>query len=46
MSKLWRNGNCFGAEKICEDFRFTPMFSRKKTGNWPEVGDATYFRRK
>lgn len=42
----YRNGNCFGADKICEDFRFAPTFSRKETENWPEVGDATYFRRK
>lgn len=42
----YRNGNCFGADKICEDFRFAPTFSRKETENWPEVGDATYLRRK
>lgn len=42
----YRNGNCFGADKICEDFRFAPTFSRKETENWPEVGDATYVRRK
>lgn len=42
----YRNGNCFGADKICEDFRFAPTFSRKETENWPEVGDATFFRRK
>ncbi len=42
----YRNGNCFTANKICEDFRYAPTFTRKETENWPKEGDASYFRRK
>ena len=41
----YRNGNCFGADKVCEDFRFAPTFSSKETENWPTEGTASYLRR-
>ena len=42
----YRNGNCFGANAICEDFRFAYTYSAKEVENWPTEGAATYFRRK
>lgn len=41
----YRNGNCFGAQNICEDFRFSPTFSAEETKNWPTEGEASYLRR-
>lgn len=42
----FRNSNCFGNDKICEDFRYAYTFSKKETENWPTIGDATYLRLK
>lgn len=40
-----KNGNCFGRNVICEDFRFSPTISKKEMANWPKYGDVTAFKK-
>ena len=40
-----KNGNCFGQDEICEDFRFAPTISAKERANWPQYGDVTALKK-
>ncbi|MBD5086303.1 MAG: hypothetical protein HDT32_02960 [Clostridiales bacterium] len=39
-----RNGNCFGENKTCIDFKYAPTVSQETMDNWPKTGDATFMR--
>lgn len=40
----YRKEECFGKNKICDDFKYAPLMDDEKRRNWPRYGDATYFR--
>ena len=37
----YRNGNCFGESKICNDFRPSPEISKEEVNNWPKYGSVS-----
>ncbi|NLL46044.1 MAG: hypothetical protein GX250_04440 [Clostridiales bacterium] len=43
---LYRSAECFGQKGnlLCEFYKPAPTISKEEIANWPEFGDATYFR--
>ena len=37
----YKNGNCFGEAKICEDFRLAPKISKSEMERWPKNGSVS-----
>ena len=37
----YKNGNCIGESKICEDFRLAPIISKSEIENWPKNGSVS-----
>ena len=40
----YRNGDCIGSKDTCAYFEYAPVISKEEMDNWPEYGDATFFR--
>ena len=37
----YKNGNCFGSSKICDDFRYSPKISNEELERWPKDGQIS-----
>lgn len=42
--KWYVSEECFGQKRICNDFKEAAILSKQEIKNWPQYGDATYFR--
>ena len=43
---ILKKGDCFGKKVICKDYKHVASVSKEEISNWPEYGDATYYRMK
>ena len=43
---LMRRGDCIGEKNICEYFREATNISKEEQADWPQYGDATYYKLK
>ena len=34
--RLKRNGECFGKNKICQDYKYTPVITEEQARAWPK----------
>ena len=37
----FKNGNCFGASKVCDEYRPSPEISKEEMSRWPKDGSAS-----
>ncbi len=42
---LYKSQECSGICGICEDYRYAPEISNAEKSYWPQMGDASRFRK-